>query len=82
LTHFEYFYYVISKSIQLLFKKINNTIQNCLFKNLKLKDKIHFNQAKPITPILYSENRFLIIFINIKSRMAFIYFIINMGFAL
>jgi hypothetical protein len=74
-THFKYSYYVIDKSIQLLFKKTNSIIKNHLFENLKLRDKIHSDQVKPIILILYSENQFLIIFIDVGSRIVFIYFI-------
>jgi hypothetical protein len=78
-THFKYSYCITSKSTQLSFKKVDSTIENRLPKNLKLGNKIHSNQKGPITPILHSENQFLIIFIDIISRIAFIYFMTSMS---
>jgi hypothetical protein len=54
--HFEYSYCVTIKLTQLSFKKTNSTIENCFSENLKLKDKIHSNLKKLITPISHSEN--------------------------
>jgi hypothetical protein len=78
-THFEYSYCVTSKSTQLSFKKADSTIENRLPENLKLGDEIHSDQEGPITPISHSGNRFLIIFIDVGSRIAFIYFMTSMS---
>jgi hypothetical protein len=75
-TYFKYSYCIINKSIQLSFKKTNSTIENCFFENLKFGDKIYSDQAKFITLISHSDNQFLIIFINVGSRIVFIYCII------
>jgi hypothetical protein len=70
-TYFKYLYCVAGKSTQLSYKKIDNTTENYLLKNLEVGNKIYLDQKRPITPILYSENRFLIIFIDTRFKIAF-----------
>jgi hypothetical protein len=78
-THFEYPYYVAGKSTRLSFRKVDSTTENRLSENLKVRDKIHSDQKRPITLISHSKNQFLIIFINTRSRIAFIYFMTRMA---
>jgi hypothetical protein len=78
-THFKCLYYIAGKSTRLSFRKTDNTIENCLSENLKVGDKIHLDQEGPITLILFCKNRFLIIFIDAGSRIAFIYFMTSLS---
>jgi hypothetical protein len=78
-THFEYPYYVANKSTRLLFRKIDNSTKNCFFENLEVRDKIYLNQKEFIIPISHSRNRFLIIFIDARSRIAFFYFMTSLS---
>jgi hypothetical protein len=78
-TYFECPYYVAGKSTRLLFKKADSTTKNRLPENLKVRDKIHSDQEGPITPISFCGNRFLIIFIDDGSRIAFIYFMTSLS---
>jgi hypothetical protein len=78
-THFECPYCVAGKSTRLPFREADSTTENRLPENLEVGDEIHSDQEGPITPISHSGNRFLIIFIDVGSRIAFIYFMTSMS---
>jgi hypothetical protein len=78
-THFECPYCVAGKSTRLPFREADSTTKNRLPKNLEVGDEIHSDQKGPITPISHSENRFLIIFIDAGSKIAFIYFMTSLS---
>jgi hypothetical protein len=78
-THFECLYYVVGKSTRLSFKEADSTTENRLSENLEVGDKIHSDQKELIIPKSHSGNRFLIIFIDAESKIAFIYFMTNLS---